>query len=120
MDELPIIQKTYDLLQYYIPILNRLPRDWKYNLGDRIINRLYDFLETLLTAQFQKDKLAQLTHLNASLTVLRYQARLLLDFQLINLKRYEYLITKLDDVGTDLGAWIKHQQRKANSHETLR
>jgi hypothetical protein len=25
--ELPIIQKTYDLILWYVPILNRLPRD---------------------------------------------------------------------------------------------
>jgi len=30
MDELPIIQKTYDLIKWYVPILNRLPRDHKY------------------------------------------------------------------------------------------
>ncbi|SKB15083.1 hypothetical protein PL11201_690104 [Planktothrix sp. PCC 11201] len=27
MSELPIIQKTYDLIKWYVPILNRLPRD---------------------------------------------------------------------------------------------
>ena len=35
MDELPIIQKTYDLIQWYVPLLNRLPRDHKFLLGDR-------------------------------------------------------------------------------------
>ena len=29
MNELPIIQKTHDLIQWYVPILNRLPRDHK-------------------------------------------------------------------------------------------
>jgi hypothetical protein len=27
MPDLPIIQKTYDLIRWYVPILNRLPRD---------------------------------------------------------------------------------------------
>jgi hypothetical protein len=27
MEELPIIQKTYDLIKWYVPILNRLPKD---------------------------------------------------------------------------------------------
>jgi hypothetical protein len=29
-DELPIIQKTYDLIKWYVPIVNRLPRDHKF------------------------------------------------------------------------------------------
>ncbi|MCL1472927.1 four helix bundle protein [Argonema antarcticum A004/B2] len=29
MNELAIIQKTYDLIKWYVPILNRLPRDHK-------------------------------------------------------------------------------------------
>ena len=43
--ELPIIQKTYDLIRWYVPILNRLPKKHRFNLGDRIINRLYGLLE---------------------------------------------------------------------------
>jgi hypothetical protein len=35
MKDLPIIQKTYDLLKWYVSILNRLLRDHKYMLGDR-------------------------------------------------------------------------------------
>jgi len=29
VNELPIIQRTYDLIRWYVPILNRLPRDQK-------------------------------------------------------------------------------------------
>ncbi len=28
-NDLPIIQKTYDLIKWYVPILGRLPRDHK-------------------------------------------------------------------------------------------
>ncbi|MDX2214838.1 MAG: hypothetical protein SFY66_16235 [Oculatellaceae cyanobacterium bins.114] len=42
--DLPVIQKTYDLVKWYIPILNRLPRDHRFTLGERMINGLYDLL----------------------------------------------------------------------------
>ena len=32
--ELPIIQATYDLVKWYVAILNRLPRAHKYGLGE--------------------------------------------------------------------------------------
>jgi hypothetical protein len=57
MNELPIIQKTYDLIRWYVPILNRLPRDHKFNLGDRIISELYSLLDRLIIAQYTKEKL---------------------------------------------------------------
>ena len=52
MNELPIIQKTYDLIKWYIPILNRLPRNHRFALGDRMSDNLYDLLEGLIRARY--------------------------------------------------------------------
>jgi hypothetical protein len=59
-NDLPVIQKTYDLIKWYIPLLNRLPRNHKFILGDRIITGLYNLLEGLITAQYAKEKLTLL------------------------------------------------------------
>ena len=40
--ELPVIQKAYDLIVWYVPLLNKLPLDHKHMLGDRIITGLYE------------------------------------------------------------------------------
>ena len=114
MQELPIIQKAYDLIKWYVPILNRLPRDHKFMLGDRMITGLYELLEGLIQARYSSDKLPQLKNLNSRLDILRHQTRLLLDFQLIEVKRYEYAGQLINSIGTDLGGWIK-QQRTASS-----
>ena len=42
--DLPIVQKTYDLVKWYVPILNKLPRDHRFLLGDRIITGLDELL----------------------------------------------------------------------------
>ena len=110
--ELPIIQKTYDLIKWYVPILNRLPRDHRFQLGDRIITGLYELLEGLVLARYQRDKLPQLQQLNSKLDILRYQTRLLLDFDLLSHKRYQYVGTLINAIGTDLGSWIRQQQAR--------
>ena len=110
--ELPIIQKTYDLIKWYVPLLNRLPKNHKFQLGDRMVTGLYDLLENLVLARYQKNKLPQLQMLNSKLDVLRYQTRLLLDFDLISLQRYQYVSKLINAVGTDLGGWIKQQRTK--------
>ena len=113
MRELPIIQKTYDLIKWYIPILNRLPRNHRFALGDRMIDNLYDLLEELIQARYAKsDKLTRLKALNTQLDILRYQTRLLYDFQLISDKRYKYINQQLNGIGIELGGWIRQQQKR--------
>ncbi|MEI1376008.1 diversity-generating retroelement protein Avd [Nostoc sp. UHCC 0926] len=114
MSDLPIIQKTYDLIKWYVPILNRLPRDHKFLLGNRIITELYNLLDVLMVARYAKQKLAHLELLNSKLDILRYQTRLLLEFNLIKTERYEYAQKLLNDIGIDLGGWIKQQKIKTN------
>jgi hypothetical protein len=111
MSELPVIQKTYDFIKWYVPILNRLPRSHKFTLGERLINELYDLLEGLINARYSRQKLPLLEALNNKLDLLRYQTRLLHDFKLISLDRYEYIGKQLQEIGTELGAWIKQQKR---------
>jgi hypothetical protein len=109
MQELPIIQNTYDLIKWYVPILNKLSRDHKFNLGDRVISGLYDLLEGLLRARFAKEKRALLAELNTDLDILRYQTRLLHDFKQLTTQRYEHVSHLFNQIGIDLGGWIKQQ-----------
>ena len=65
MSKLSIIQKNYDLIKWYVPILNKLPRDQKLLLGNRMITELYNILDDLIMAQCAKKKLGYLEPLNA-------------------------------------------------------
>ncbi|MCC5618081.1 diversity-generating retroelement protein Avd [Nostoc sp. CHAB 5836] len=112
MKELSVIQKTYDCIKWYVPIIERLPKIHKFSLGDRIINQLYDLLEGLIKAKYAKNKLSQLESLNTELDILRYQTRMLLDFNKISVERYEYAIKLLDEIGIELGGWIKKQRER--------
>ena len=47
--------------------------------------------------------------------ILRHQTRLLLDFELMKVQRYEYVTQLINDIGTDLGAWIKQQRKRQTS-----
>ena len=90
MSELPIIQRSFDLIKWYVPILNNLPRDHKHLLGNRIITGMYELLEALIIAQYEHDKLARLQSLNSKLDILRYQTRLLFEFKLLPIQRLDY------------------------------
>ncbi len=108
--ELPIIQKTYDLILWFVPLLNKLPRDYKYTLGDRITNKLLDLLDELHIARYEKDKLVRLRALNGLLDQVRYQIRLLKDLKIWEAERYAHAAKLINGIGSDLGGWIKQQQ----------
>jgi hypothetical protein len=97
-------------IKWYVPILNRLPRNHKFLLGDRMVSGLYDLLEYLLKARYERNKLVRLESLNSQLDVLRYQTRLLLEFELISSDRYEYIASLINGIGSDLGGWIRQQK----------
>jgi hypothetical protein len=114
MQDLPIIQKTYDLIKWYVPIINRLPRRHRFGLGDRMIAILYELLEGLILARYAQEKLAQLENLNAKLDILRHQTRLLFDFQQFDERRYEYAGQLINEIGNELGGWMRQQRQKGN------
>lgn len=93
--ELPIIQKCYDLILWFVPIINRFPRSHKFVIGDRIQTNLLSILEGLIGAKFGSAKRDELVRVNTRLDVLRYQARLLLDLKLIDAKRFSYVSSQI-------------------------
>ena len=114
MQELPVIQKTYDFIRWYIPILNGLPKVHRFGLGDRMVTALYDLLDGLIRTRYARNnKLLRLEDINSHLDVIRYQTRLLHDFELISTKRYDYAGNELRGIGQELGGWIKHQRGRS-------
>lgn len=111
-EELPIIQKTYDLIRWYVPHLNKMPRDFRFCFADRIQNTLYTLLEELIRARYARRKTEILERLNAELDVLRHQTRLCVDFNLMDHRRYEHAAGLINQIGENLGGWIRHQQSR--------
>jgi hypothetical protein len=46
--ELPVIQRAYDFVLWFVPVLNRWSRYHKLALGDRMVQGAYDLLEGLV------------------------------------------------------------------------
>jgi hypothetical protein len=111
--ELPIIEACLDLIRWYIPLLNRLPRQHKFGLGDRLIANLYHLLDQLVHARYAPAKLPILEPLKAHIIVIQLQTRLLHQFQLIELTRYEHASRLITTIGKQHSGWLSQQQRLA-------
>jgi hypothetical protein len=107
--ELIVIQRFYDYLLWISPLLNRLPRDRKFTIGDRLLNRLYDILEDLIRAKYARHEKGELLErVNTGLEIVRFYQRMLYADKLWDKKRLEYAAKSVNEIGRMLGSWLVH------------
>lgn len=79
-------------------------------MGDRLENACFDILELLLEACYSREKLSFLHRANVKLEQARHYVRLCKDLKLMNLHRYEVVSKMMNEVGAQLGGWVKQQK----------
>ena len=74
-EELVVITKTYDLILWSCNHTSRFPRQHRFVLGERLERTLYELLETLIRAKYQRERTPLLNEANLKLEILRFQVR---------------------------------------------
>lgn len=113
MLETKIINDFYDLIKWFMPKTAKFPRNYRYTLGEMIERFLFDMLNGLIKAKFTKDRKNTLTELNIGLESLRYYVRLCHDLQMISSRSYENSSKQINNIGMQLGGWIREQNKYA-------
>ena len=107
------VQACHELLAWLIPLLDHFPRARRFTLGERLESGLLAVLEDLVDAAYNPDKRPALLRANRQLSVCRHLWRLALELKVINLKRYEYGAKLMEDLGRQIGGWLKSRGREA-------
>ncbi len=117
-DELPIIQKTFDMLVWLIPKIDQFPRKQKFLLGERIERTALDFLALLQKAKFEtKRKKSTLMDAHVTFEHFKTLVRLSVALHLITTRHYEYLSKYIVEIGKMLGGWMKSKDMNRDSHD---
>ena len=103
--DLVVITKAYDLARELTQRVRRLPRDVRFVLGDRMLATVFEVLDALLEARYQRERAPLLRRANVLLERLRFQIRLCADERLISLSGYEHVSRLVDEVGRLVGGW---------------
>ncbi len=109
--ELPVIQKTYDLLTWFSHRVARFPRVHRDTLGALILSRLNDLFDVLLEAKYTRDRGALLDRANVLVEQLRFRVRLAFDLRCLRATGYGFAAEELDAVGRMAGGWRKVADR---------
>jgi len=112
--EISALSKTYDLIAWMVPTLEKFPKSQRFLLGDRIQSVLLDILEHLIRAAYSKNKENALREANLKLETVRYLVRLTKELKYLSIKRYEFASRSINDIGAEIGGWLKYV-RTANA-----
>ena len=109
MQESPLFSRTYDLLLWLIPQVQKFPRAHRFGLGERLVHRALDFQEALLAAGKSKgdQRRQQLQQADLHLEQVRLWMRLACELECLSVRQYEHASRLLTEVGRLLGAWIR-------------
>lgn len=110
-EELKILQKTYDMIQYAYICLRQFPRSEKYALAGEIKKVMASLLRLIIQANKRYFKKTTLQDIDIELQTLKTYVRLSKDLEFLPTRRYEIWAKQLDEIGKMLGGWIKSQKQ---------
>jgi hypothetical protein len=104
----PIFARTYDMLLWLVPRTLKFPRQYRFNLAQRIHDAAHALQRTLLEAALVRDpqeEKAILQRADVELSALRLHVRLSHDLELLDRKGYRHASEMLAEIGRLLGGW---------------
>jgi hypothetical protein len=109
MNESPVFVRTYDLLLWLLPQVQKFPRAYRFTLAEHIQRLALQFQDSLIAAGKSQgnDRRAFLRRADVQLEQLRVSLRLCSEMQIITIRQYEHAAGLVSEVGRLLGAWIK-------------
>jgi four helix bundle protein len=105
-----VVARMYDLVKRLVERINGFPRSQRFVLGDRLETSGLDVLSLLVEAAYTRDKRDLLQRANLELQKLRYLTRLAKDLRLLSGSQYEHAARLTNDVGMQVGGWLKQQR----------
>jgi four helix bundle protein len=115
-DELKLLQKIFDMMEYAYPALQQFPKSEKFALVTDIKHSMDVLLERCIEAQKKYYKKTTLQDMDVEILKLRTYVRLSHKLGFLPMKKYEVWSGMLVEMGKMLGGWLKTVNGQPASH----
>ena len=105
------VEDCHKLMLWFIPQLDKFPRNRRFTLGERIETNILLVLELLTEAAYTANKRTLLQQANNKIAILRHLWRLCYELKVIAHKQYQYGSKLLVELGMQIGGWTKSLER---------
>lgn len=106
-EELLILQKVFDMMEYGYLALAQFPKSEKYALATDIKHCMDLMLERCIEAQKKYYKKNTLQEFDVEITKLKAYLRLSFNLHFLPTKKYEEWSKRVVEIGKMLGGWLK-------------
>ena len=107
-----LLTKVDDFIKWFLPKVEKFPRNYKFLIGDRLVRIQIDLLENLIEAYYGKEKLPHLRTANINLEKLRRLLGITTELRFLSLSQLEFATRSLNDIGSLVGGWIRQQEAR--------
>jgi hypothetical protein len=107
--ELPLYLAMYKLQKYLYLIIKNFPKEYKYTLGQSILDKGHDTLDYIIQANRAPNISKGVAIMNAfiSFDYLKTRLRMAFDLSHISYKRYAFINIQNEEIGKMLNGWKK-------------
>lgn len=114
-EDLKIMQKIFDMMDYAYPALAQFPKSEKFALVTDIKRSMDTLLERCIEAQKKYYKKTTLQDMDVEIMKLRAYIRLSFQLGFLPMKKYEIWSGQVVEIGKMLGGWLKTVNSQPNS-----
>jgi hypothetical protein len=109
MDELPIINRTYETYKAIVEINSHLEKRWRYSLGQSLENSTLSLLQEIIMAKNASKhmKAPYLIKASSYIEISTLKLRLFLELKIANETKIFQTQAKFAEIGRMLGGWLK-------------
>lgn len=124
-NKLKVYCDTYDFVKLLCPLSTKMPRIYRYTLGERIMDNAFELLDYIQLANMYKDKRKEyLEVFVVRFEMIHTQLRLAFDLRAIQGKsRQVEIFLKMDKIGKQITAWKNsdstRHRKDTNDSESL-
>ena len=102
----------YEASKWICQKVEKMPRSFRFTLGQRMVNSSLDLYLALVEAQYSSQRRKLLRTANLELEKLRHLLRLAHDLTPMSIKSYQYISEQINQVGKMIGGWSKNSQNR--------
>ncbi len=116
---LEIYQSAYKFTREVYQIKTKLPKNLKFDLGEKMLNSSLKIIRGLVIANGTKDKVKVLLQISLEIETLWVFLRMLFDFKGISRGEFEVLSNLLSNVAKQNQSWIKWSKEQLGKEKSM-
>lgn len=112
---LPIYKTTYNLLELVVRKTKEFPKDFKYSLGEKLLNECIELVVYIYKANSASKKQEYIQGILERVQVVELLLRLSKDIHLINIDSFSEIVTLTDSIAKQAQGWSSHSYNQTKA-----